>query len=68
MMLTIKQLCSSAMCSLVFVSNIDFFLTAAQKAAAQKLRLISELVGGGKWKWRVAKKAKTFNDKKIFSQ
>ena len=48
--------------------KIDFILTAAQKAAAQKLRLISELVGGGKWKWRVAKKAKTFNDKKIFSQ
>ena len=67
-MFTLEQLCSSAMCSLVFVRNIDFILTAAQKAAAQKLRLSSERVGGGKWKWRVAKKAKIFNDKKIFSQ
>ena len=67
-MFTIEQLRSSTMCSRVFMRKIDFILTAAQKAAAQKLRLISELVGGGKWKWRVAKKAKTFNDKKIFSQ
>ena len=52
-MFTLEQLCSSAMCRRVFVRKIDFILIAAQNAvaqnaAAQMLRLISELVGGGK--------------------